>query len=656
MSDVLDIVFQRQEGTDSGSLVLNLILELAIFLGSEFLLRPFFRLNVSTAQRTNVRFKLLLTQVVVLLLVSCILLLFHHIPYILIAATGAILFRVVQMQWHSNQHSMLSRPPAKSISRPIRNYSSQHGNHHTKQSGSYPVPHQCTDVPRSQNPFVYPNHLHPSSSYSANPGNKPTANRSSSTLALHSKTMDLRSKTVESKEVSFSTTLNQPATESTGSLPVRQPAVVLHSSLKQLQPESILSPRKSEAASFLSHGLTSVTSGSSDIGSLHGLSYGVSEIPSTTPPGLINDGNTCFVNSTLQCLNWTPDFINVLSQLSHDSSTFLSKLNDIFLLCNSLPDGVTTFQPISTCTLLSAMSYVAPHLVAVKNSVQHQQDTAEFLLWILNHLHNALQTQSKGRVGLTDSQIEGMRKCKQSCMTKINQIGSTNLQVLLEPMSDLSGSDWCLHQNEHSSAIHELFLGQILEARECQLCKRVTMNIEYFTLLPLPIIPTANQYSTLDQCFNKFSDAEQLTQDNMIFCSCTKDSLTPAVRLALLSILPKCLIIQLSRFSYSSLLRTAIKNSTPVYFPQHVDFFPHTMKSRLDPNAKQTMHYELHAFCVHTGAQSTSCGHYVAYCKAQNGRWYHYNDQNVTHIVDIDAVLNCEFVLRNAYLLFYHTL
>lgn len=615
--------------------------ELAIFMAIEFLLRPC--LN----PRRNNHLDILLRQEATILLVISLMWAFHHIPYVLIIAAIAILIRVLQLKLSTPNliHRPLFMQPAVSK--------------HLSRSSII----ERRRMVDSYSPTTY----------------SPTTIRQEHVADAYTKVGANNGRSIQDSRRKNASHNTKDYSRSSVSL-VRQPhkltppytALGSHSSFTSIGQSSVVShtPEPQEAVEE-SH-ISNVTIGqyspssetlSSDVPQTASmLPYNLySSAPSTTPPGLINNGNTCFINSTLQCLNWTPGFAKVLPDFTgerSDTSIFLSKLNLSLKLCSQMPDGKSTFSPVSTAELLSSISPLASHLVAPTNSAQYQQDTAEFLLWLLNHLHNTLRTQSDGQTGLQTSyapnHINDMKETKKVCEAKIKEVGSSNIQAIREPMTNLAEVDRRLNWQDHSSSLYELFMGQILEARECQNCRKVTMNIEYFTLLPLPI-PLSNHTSALKECFQKFSKEEELVQDNMITCSCTTgDSLAPATRLALLSVIPKSLIIQLTRFSYSSSLHATFKNDTPVYFPQHIDLSPHMMQYRLNSGQQQSMHYELHAFCVHSGAQSTSFGHYVAFCKTVKQEWYFFNDDRVTHISDIEAELNSEYVLRNAYLLFYH--
>ena len=395
--------------------------------------------------------------------------------------------------------------------------------------------------------------------------------------------------------------------------------------------------------------------------------------PSSTPPGLINVGNTCFLNSILQCLTWTVGFVEVLplvSPVDDGNSEFIRNLNIVVHRCHVLPDGVSRFEPIDPSGLLISLSKIAPHLVVDPESRRHQsqQDAAEFLLWVLDSLHGILLQQSDSRSDrkeplLSAMEMSALTNRRAAYLAELEKETSDNSPSFKQCLATLSEVDWELYWQRNSSSIYELFLGQLVEARQCQLCNKMSVNVEYFTVLLLPVPSLAVNDTThvfkLQDCFEKFSKVEDLVKGNMLHCSCTLSlqdkltTLTPGRRLALLSRPPKRLVIQLTRFSYDSLRKEALKNTALVTFPLTLDLYPHTMQAKLNPSLQQTNLYHLCAFCVHTGAQSTSFGHYVAYCKADNHQWYYCNDRNVRRIANIVTEMNTSFVLQNAYLLFY---
>ncbi len=643
-------------GSEVLILAMNIILDVVIFAVSELIVRNFFHSAQYSGRRRNGQLSLLITQEVILLILTFFVLVLHHTPYILILLAIVVLLKALQLKFFTKPELFVT---STAVSKRIKRGPSGPG-FQEQIPDTYSQPAQFS----GSLPFAGGHRARASSNKSTDTGlRNRLINRGGNVRSPHQSLLKTSSSySSQCTATDSHVSLGQISSDSQVSLGEKRSMIEPRRPITN-SPMHVEEPLNQSVSAIPVSAKGSIAPSTYNLYSLRETSSRVAAAPSSTPPGIFNNGNTCFINSTFQCLTWTPNFIKLLPQTFDErsrESTFLSKLNHVFLLCNSVPDSKSVFRPISTTDLLSSLSLLAPHLVSPANSIQYQQDTAEFLLWLLNHLHGALRTHSNGKSGLvaviTESQLDEMEKIKNACMKRINEVGSANLEALKEPMIKLSGVDWDLHWQKYCSTLYELFLGQILEARECKNCKKVTMNIEYFTLLPLPIPFNCKntQCITLKDCLNMFSEREELVQDNMISCSCIPGlSLAPATRLALLSIMPKCLIIQLTRFSYDSSLHTAVKNDSPISFPLKMDFFPHTMKAMLSEE-RQPKIYRLHAFCVHVGAQSTSFGHYMAVCQAADQQWYHFNDQQVTHIDDIDAALNSDFVLHNAYLLFYH--
>lgn len=621
--------------------LVNSIIDITVIIATEFLTRCIFSSNIDRAVDPYTKqVNLFTVQGAILMLSSLALYVLHHTPYLLAFITVFILIRLLVL--------VLGRRSGED---------------------SYPYSH-------TSQPIRYPNW--PAKSKATLPVSE--YRYTTSTQTFHHSAPLVENQTAAGLRV------RSPAgvPRETTSKPLLKPHQEISTKSKpkfQTRSSSLLqrSPLLSSSSTVLplSNSQTGEESGTSSstqsfIG--HKLGYFSSlfsyKRPDTTPSGMFNLGNTCFINSTLQCLIWTSGFIDSLpyvhaSQVYNNDNTRLVKvLDNVVNLCRAFPDSGNDYRPVDVTELLRSISFVGPHLVTMPGTdeYQSQQDAAEFLLWLLNHLHGVLRIQSGGKSGLdivlSDANISDLTKSKQVCLSKLHKSKSTDISLLREPLTNLSDVDWQLHWQQNSSTLYQLFLGQLIEARECQMCGKMSFSIEYFTMLPLPVPVTVkdDKHCTLDDCFKLFSKTEDMTHSNMITCSCVSgkdDTLTPGRRIALLSRPSKRLVVQLTRYSYDSSRSAAVKNTVAVRFPLTLDLFPHTMSSTIGSNSQaQPMTYELQGFCVHSGAQSTSYGHYVAYCKASTGRWYYFNDDCVS-LVDIEAELTITFVLQNAYLLFY---
>lgn len=620
---------------------INVIIDITLLVATEFLTRCIYSSGLrKTVDFSTKQIHLFTVQSAMLTLSGLILYTFHHTPYLLAFITIFILVRLLVVVL--NRKSSDSLYPGSYVSETIRR-------------PNWPA---SSGVVQPRSEYNYPTSMHHlyrsglssvgnQNAYIGKPSPPPMPNKSLTNSSLNQTQKKSVPHTRESITVRESASLQRSPLSASMAPPPSNPQAGDTSSIS------------SGGRSFIGHSLGYVSS-----------LFSNKQLSSTTPSGMYNLGNTCFINSTLQCLIWTSGFIDSLpymyaSQVYNDSTRLVRVLDDVVNLCHAFPDSGGECRPVDVTQLLQSISLVAPHLVVMPDTdaYQSQQDAAEFLLWLLNHLHGILRVQSGGKSGLefvlSESNISDLKKSKTMCLSILQRSKSTEISLLREPLMNLSEVDWQLHWQEDSSSLYQLFLGQLIEARECQRCGKMSFSIEYFTVLPLPLpmIMAINQHCTLQDCFELFSITEDMTQSNMITCSCmdgSEASLTPGKRLTLLSRPSKRLVVQLTRYSYDSVQRMAVKNSVSILFPTALNLYPHTMSSVINSNLHtQSMAYELQGFCVHSGAQSTSHGHYVAYCKTSLGQWYYFNDEQVSVVDNIEAELTSPFVLQNAYLLFY---
>lgn len=603
----------------------NMGTDILVFIASEILVNLIF--TRANGRDSNIR--LFLTQGVLLFAVSVLLFVLHHAPYILGLITLFIFTRlVVTVATHPTSENAY-------VSRPLR---------YTPEVNE----HELLDEQQSQ-PWNYFSNHHQQKTVAASPCTTETSNDKPQPMSWsQSASVPLTRRTVWSVSPFMRSAAPPHRRVSPALPPLQRP------------PISSISPRMNQNQSS---GLQFFCNTTTSLGYISSLLD--TPRPSDTPPGLINTGNICFINSTLQCLSWTAGFSEVLPSVSSGSETengFIKSLNSVLHLCHQVPDGQTRFSPVNSSELQSSLSTLVPHLVVTPGggTYQSQQDAAEFLLWLLDCLHGVLQKQNGGKTSpLSEADISHLLSQKQALSAELEKKMSVDIHSLSNPLIRLSETDWQLHWQRNASPLYELFLGQLVEARECQHCQKISVSMEYFTILPLPV-PVAEPSRTfaLQDCFNHFGEVEDLGRANMLRCSCTgleqssQSLLTLGKRLARLSKPPKRLVIQLTRFSYDSFQKVTLKNTTRITLPLTLDLYPYTIEAKLNKESK-SIPYHLYALCTHTGAQSTSFGHYVAHCKTTNGSWYYFNDKNVAHIADMQTELGSTFVLRNAYLLFY---
>lgn len=89
-----------------------------------------------------------------------------------------------------------------------------------------------------------------------------------------------------------------------------------------------------------------------------------------------------------------------------------------------------------------------------------------------------------------------------------------------EPIQRLSDLEWLTYKDNNISVIDDLFTGQLVEAQHCLACNRVSVSIQTFNILPVPIVEArqVNGLVYLEDCFTKFGNIEDFYGANGLLC------------------------------------------------------------------------------------------------------------------------------------------
>ncbi|XP_041978074.1 ubiquitin carboxyl-terminal hydrolase 31 [Aricia agestis] len=204
--------------------------------------------------------------------------------------------------------------------------------------------------------------------------------------------------------------------------------------------------------------------------------------PGTTPAatGIKNHGNTCYMNAVLQCLSHT-DVIAEYFVLDH-YKVDLQKRNKI----NSKKYGTRGEVTEQLATILKALwscRYISDMSIAFKAAVERhgsqyrgnsQHDAQEFLFWLLDKVHEDLNTATK-------------KKYK----TIKNTVGKSDEVVAAETLAN--------HARRNSSFVQAVFQAQYRSALTCAKCERTSCTFDPFhcVSVQLPTRPATAQPSPL---------------------------------------------------------------------------------------------------------------------------------------------------------------
>jgi ubiquitin C-terminal hydrolase len=325
--------------------------------------------------------------------------------------------------------------------------------------------------------------------------------------------------------------------------------------------------------------------------------------------GLQNLGNTCYMNSIIQCLSHT-----VSSTRYFISKDFLNKLKDE----STKKDIVINFYNI-LINLWKDCENKSLNISSFKSSIDknfpqfrgyNQHDAGEFLVELLDCLHEEISYSH-------DFEIIGEVK------SKSDQLVYDSYQQFKDDYKD------------KYSKMAEIFYGQTASILIFPNPEHITHKFEEFNHISLPITSKTNN---IYQCFDVFSEVDSLDDIEYTIeeAGLKNTDRASALKKQFIFRVPKVLILILKRFDNHEM-----KISKLIDFPiDNLDISNYV----LDTREKKTK-YSLYGLVNHYG--NTGGGHYTACCK-NNGIWYNFNDSNVSVISDLS-----ELVDESVYILFY---
>lgn len=328
--------------------------------------------------------------------------------------------------------------------------------------------------------------------------------------------------------------------------------------------------------------------------------------------GLRNLGNTCFMNSVLQCVSNTEYFtLYILSNRFYEDRNIkkreirllreYSKLINAMWESNCVVDPTTfkhEFGQFKDCYL----GY-------------NQQDANELFMRLMELLHNACSFQAS-----------------------IEPVGKANTEI--DKLQIESIKEFAFHFKKSYSYVVDCFAGQFFGITVCSKCRYTSKKFDPFFNITLEI-PTGEGMGSVDlhSCFKHHCKMEILKGDDKWYCEGECKSKQNAYRRITIWKTPVCLVLCLKRFAFTMGAR---KINTLVDFPlDGLDLFEYVKAGN---DATKSV-YDLYGVVNHTG--DAMGGHYFSYCKNRNGKWYNFNDTGVSEI-DKSTI-----VTPMAYMLFY---
>ncbi|KAF1801780.1 hypothetical protein V8B55DRAFT_1473889 [Mucor lusitanicus] len=313
-------------------------------------------------------------------------------------------------------------------------------------------------------------------------------------------------------------------------------------------------------------------------------------------PGYVNGQNTCFLNSVLECLTYTPPLAQQMLREEHQKQC---RMDGFCALCAMEVHVRRCLKDEKSFSKGAAIlpRYFTSNLRALSKTLRlgRQEDAHEFYMFMLSAFQKA--------------SIQGLGK--------------------LPP------------KVEETALVYQIFGGKLRSQLKCYSCKATSNNYE--ACLDLSVDLT-NKADSLERAFQNFIKVDVIGSDdpnNRYKCDHCKQMVKAGKQMTI-NELPMMLTVHLKRFAFDMYRGCMSKITTYVDYPETLDMAPYTSQDKKIEKAE----YSLYAVLVHYG-YSCDSGHYYAYVKAPNGQWNRMDDEDVTP-VSLKEVLS-----QTAYMLFY---
>ncbi|XP_027361023.1 ubiquitin carboxyl-terminal hydrolase 20-like [Abrus precatorius] len=301
--------------------------------------------------------------------------------------------------------------------------------------------------------------------------------------------------------------------------------------------------------------------------------------PSRMGAGLLNLGNTCFLNAILQCFTHTVPLVQGLLSCTH-STPCVGHIGGFCVIC-ALRDHVERSLAASGGTL-SPLKLVdnLNHFSSIFTRYQ-QEDAHEFMQCALDKLDRCFVDLKKNNINFEDDNL-----------------------------------------------VEKVFGGRLISKLRCCGCGRISDTYEPLIDLSLEI----ENVDSLPCALESFTKVENI--DAKFRCESCKEEVSMDKQL-MLDQTPAVAAFHLKRFKTDG--TRVEKIDKHVDFPLELDLQPYTFSNQ---NNDVPLKYDLFAVVVHIGFSSTS-GHYFCFVRSAPDTWHKLDDSKVTKVLG-DFVLSQE--------------
>ncbi|XP_050386825.1 ubiquitin carboxyl-terminal hydrolase 24 [Argentina anserina] len=354
-------------------------------------------------------------------------------------------------------------------------------------------------------------------------------------------------------------------------------------------------------------------------GELHKLLNGPATISAVLlPRGLINPGNLCFLNATLQALLACSPFVQLIHEFRNRKipkigyptlCAFSEFVSEFDMPSSSSKSKDTSFvetgRPFSPTMFEAVLKAFTPDVPSTISGGPRQEDAQEFLSFIMDQMHDELlklEGQSSFLNGSKSSIVSSAEEDEWETVGPKNKSAVTRTQSFVP------------------SELSDIFGGQ-LNSTVRATGNKASATVQPYLLLHLDIYPDA--VHSIEDALRLFSAPETL--EGYRTSAAGKAGVVSASKSIKIQKLSKIMILHLMRFGYGS--QGSTKLHKPVHFPLEFVFGRELLVSPTSEGRK----YKLVATITHHG-RDPSKGHYTTDALYASGQWLRFDDSSVTAI------------------------
>ena len=329
-----------------------------------------------------------------------------------------------------------------------------------------------------------------------------------------------------------------------------------------------------------------------------------------------NIGSTCYMNATLQCLLHVNTLFSYFINKYHLESARLQKLNDsvstkgrisqaFFEIIKSIfraeKNKLNNYYQSSISDISNISSFdnsVSPDKFQKTVGMYNPQfknleanDSKDLILYLLQIMHQELNYNTKN---FSSNAYPNQYDRQQTFQAFIRSYEATN-----------------------NSIISNLFFGTSENLTICEVCKKIIYNFQKFEFLTFGVFKYNRREFNLYNGFDDYCKPSKLTGDNQYYCNNCK-KLCDALISTKILFPPEHLLINIDYGKNKMYMPSSIKYDHEIDITKYLSF-----------NYGRKVKYRIMSVCSHYGI-SGSFGHYIAYCRDRNSKWYQFNDSIIS--------------------------